>query len=175
MTKNQLTNLIIRQPNKADAGPLLEYLKIIGGESDNLTFGPEGHPNTREQEEAFIESLTRSETHLMVVADFNGEIIGDASLSGSPRERLRHSLELGISVKKAYWRMGVATRLLDAITERARAWPHVIQITLEVKSDNERAIRLYEKSGFIVTGVRAKRMHVNNRYYDTILMVKPLR
>jgi RimJ/RimL family protein N-acetyltransferase len=84
---------------------LLEYLKIIGGESDNLTFGPEGHPNTVEQEEAFIESLTSSETHLMVVADYDGEIIGDASLSGSPRERLRHSLELGISVKKAYWRM----------------------------------------------------------------------
>ncbi|MFA5235884.1 MAG: GNAT family protein [Bacilli bacterium] len=173
--KNDLTDLVIRQPVKADAGPLLEYLKIIGGESDNLSFGPEGHPNTIEQEETFIEALERSETHLMVVADYGGEIIGDASLFGSPRERLRHSLELGISVKKAYWHMGVATRLLEAIIDRVRALPHVIQITLEVKSDNERAIRLYEKFGFTVTGVRSKRMHIKGVYYDTILMVKPLK
>lgn len=171
---DSLKNLIIRQPVKADAAPLLEYLKIIGGESDNLSFGSEGHPNTIEQEEAFIEALDRSMTHIMVVADYAGEIVGDASLFGSPRERLKHSLELGISVKKAYWNMGVATRLFEALIERARAWPHIIQITLEVKSDNERAIRLYEKFGFTVTGVRPKRMHIDGVYHDTILMVKPL-
>lgn len=27
-----------------DAAALLEYLKIIGGETDNLSFGPEGVP-----------------------------------------------------------------------------------------------------------------------------------
>ena len=34
----------IRRAEAADAAALLEYLKIIGGETENLSFGPEGVP-----------------------------------------------------------------------------------------------------------------------------------
>ena len=32
----------IERARPEDAAALLEYLKIIGGETDNLSFGPEG-------------------------------------------------------------------------------------------------------------------------------------
>lgn len=34
----------IQRAEAADAAALLEYLKIIGGETENLSFGPEGVP-----------------------------------------------------------------------------------------------------------------------------------
>lgn len=37
-----------RKPIKEDAKNMLEYLKQVGGESDNLTFGKEGLPFTPE-------------------------------------------------------------------------------------------------------------------------------
>lgn len=36
--------LIIRKARKEDSKALIDYTKIVGGESDNLTFGKEGIP-----------------------------------------------------------------------------------------------------------------------------------
>ena len=36
--------IIIEKATPSDAAMLLEYLKKVGGETDNLTFGPEGMP-----------------------------------------------------------------------------------------------------------------------------------
>lgn len=38
------TPFVIVRAQAEDAAALLEYLKIIGGETDNLSFGPEGVP-----------------------------------------------------------------------------------------------------------------------------------
>ena len=40
----------IKKAEPSDAAMLLEYLKQVGGESDNLTFGPEGMPFSVEAE-----------------------------------------------------------------------------------------------------------------------------
>ena len=41
--------LTIRPAHSEDAAAILAYLRQIGAESDNLTFGPEGLPITEEQ------------------------------------------------------------------------------------------------------------------------------
>lgn len=38
-------NITIEKTAKQDAAAILEYLKIVGGETDNLTFGAEGMPS----------------------------------------------------------------------------------------------------------------------------------
>ena len=49
-------NIEIRKATAADAEKVLDYCKIIGSESDNLTFGAEGVPFSTESEalNAFI-------------------------------------------------------------------------------------------------------------------------
>lgn len=42
-----------------DAAALLEYLKIIGGETDNLSFGPEGVPLDAENERSYLAMQAR--------------------------------------------------------------------------------------------------------------------
>ena len=41
----------------SDAAQLLDYLRAVGGETDNLTFGADGIPFTIEQEAALLEQI----------------------------------------------------------------------------------------------------------------------
>lgn len=54
-----------------------------------------------------------------------------------------------VSVLKTWTGKGIAARLMSQCVEHAKA-SGMRQISLEVASDNTPAIRLYEKSGFIV-------------------------
>ena len=136
----------IRRAEAADAAALLEYLKIIGGETENLSFGPEGVPLSREEEEAYLRAQSGSSDNAQYLAKVNGEIIGTASLNRKPN-RMRHRGEFGISLKKAWWGCGAASALAEAILAFARE-NGFEQLNLEVRGDNARAIRLYEKLGF---------------------------
>ena len=82
-----------------DAAALLEYLKIIGGETNNLSFGPEGVPLTVEAEQSYLAMQAQSHDHIQLLAKVNGEIIGTASLNRKPN-RMNHRAEFGISLKK---------------------------------------------------------------------------
>ena len=129
-----------------DASALLEYLKIIGGETENLSFGPEGAHLDVEAEQAYLGMQAQSHDHIQLLAKVNGEIIGTASLNRKPN-RMSHRAEFGISLKKAWWGCGAASALAQGVLAFARE-SGVRQVNLEVRSDNKRAIALYEKLGF---------------------------
>lgn len=139
-------NVIIEKAKPADASALLAYLKQVGGETENLSFGGEGLPISVEAEAEYLASMENSRDNVMFLAKINGEIVGDASLSRMPR-RLRHRGDLGIAVAKEYWNQGIGRMLLSAIIDFAVENDFRI-IDLQVRSDNFAAIHLYEKFGF---------------------------
>ena len=129
-----------------DAAALLNYLKIIGGETDNLSFGPEGVLLALEAEQSYLRLQAQSTDNVQYLAKVNGEIIGTASLNRK-NNRMCHRVEFGISLKKAWWGCGAASALTEAILSFAKE-NDFRQLNLEVRSDNFRAIHLYEKYGF---------------------------
>ena len=100
------TPFVIVRAQAEDAAALLEYLKIIGGETDNLSFGPEGVPLSVEQEASYLGMQAQSTDHVQYLAKVDGQIIGTASLNRKPN-RMRHRGEFGISLKR---RTGAAAR-----------------------------------------------------------------
>ncbi len=102
-----------------DAAALLEYLKIVGGETENLSFGAEGVPLNVEAERAYLDVQVQSHNNIQLLAKVNGEIIGIASLNRQ-QNRMSHRAEFGISVKKAWWGCGVASTLMKYILAFAR-------------------------------------------------------
>lgn len=129
-----------------DAEALLEYLKIVGGETQNLSFGSEGVPLDLKTERAYLDGQSQSKNNFQVIAKVNGEIIGTASLNRKPN-RMSHRAEFGISLKKAWWGCGAASAMTEKVFDFARE-TGVEQINLEVRSDNKRAIAFYKKFGF---------------------------
>lgn len=137
---------IIEDAKPADAENVLSYLKMIGGESDNLSFGADGVPFSIEAEQSFIQSRLDSKEDVLYLVKYNGEIVGNGSIN-SLSGRMSHRAELGISVRKDYWGKGIGTKLMSALISFARNAGFEI-LSLEVRSDNDRAIRLYERFGF---------------------------
>jgi RimJ/RimL family protein N-acetyltransferase len=178
MSQKQLRSgflLTIRSPYRQDAAMMLEYLKIVGGETDNLTFGKEGHPFSVEEEETFLDSLATSSTTIMLIGLIHDQIVSSVSLGGTSRPRLRHSMELGISVRKDYWNQGIATLMIQEVIQKAKNLEFVEQITLKVSSTNSSAISLYQTLGFQITGTFPRQMKIHGEYIDTYLMILPLK
>lgn len=167
MKSNDIT---IMRAVPEDAEEILEYLKVIGGESDNLTFGAEGFPMTASQEYKYIASMEGSATKVMYVAKENGRIVGEASYNSYTRPRLRHRGELGMSVLRSHQNRGIGTALLSRILEFARDVSKNQMVSLEVRSDNAPAIHLYEKFGFVKIGRFEGYLMIDGKLVDCDIM-----
>lgn len=158
----------VERARPEDAAALIDYLRVVGGESDNLTFGAEGLPATVEEETAFLEKSAADTRSVILLAKEDGEIIGDGHIEAFSR-RLSHRAGLGITVRKAAWGRGVGTAIMERLI--AHAWEQGIEIIeLQVRSDNARAIRLYEKFGFVKIGHYPGFLKVDGVYADCDLM-----
>ena len=163
-------DIIIKKAMPADAGEILAYLKKVGGETDNLTFGEEGLPFSIEDERRYLENLTQSTTSVMYVAKKDEKIVGVASFNGMLGVRMKHRGELAVSVLKCEWGKGIGSILIEAIIDFAKNVAQAEIISLEVRSDNKRAIRLYEKYGFEKIGCFKGFFKINGEYIDFDLM-----
>lgn len=161
--------MIIRKATLDDAKKILEYLKIVGGESDNLTFGNEGINLSIEEEQNYLKNILHSSSNLCIVADDNERIVGVLNLIANSKNRLLHNSEIGVSVIKEYWHKGIGSKLLQYAIEFAMT-KGIENINLTVKSDNENAIKLYQKFGFKKVGTLYRYLKINNEYYDCDLM-----
>lgn len=155
-------NISIEKATTRDAAAILEHLKIVGGETDNLTFGAEGMPFSVEAEEQFIAQLQDSTEGLMLVAKDGERVVAVATLNRQPR-RMSHRGEFGLSVQKAYWNQGIGSRMLEETITFAKENNFVI-IDLQVLSENEHAIYVYEKFGFKKIGTHPKYHKVGDRF-----------
>ena len=158
-----------RAARPSDAAQLLSYLKAVGSESDNLTFGADGIPLSVEQEEHILENLSKSSHSTMLLA-FDGEtIVGNGCIEGSRNLRFRHRCSLAITVRKAYWGNGIGSELMRRLIAFARESGAEV-VSLEVRSDNERAKALYRKFGFTCFGTFEKFFKIGDVYFGADYM-----
>lgn len=169
-----MTKYIIREARKEDAEKVLEYTKIVGGQTNNLTFGSEGLNLTVDEEENILENIYNSDKSIFLLTCLNDEIIGLGNISAKTRNRMNHKAVLGISIKKEFWGQGIAQELMAKLIEFSNeSGLEIIELT--VRSDNERAINLYKKFDFIKTGIIPQDMKIDGEYFDTDYMVLDLR
>lgn len=144
-------SFVIERAQPEDAAAFIKYLKAVGGESDNLTFGAEGIPVTVEAEADFLRKYSADSKSTMLVAKEEGRLIGNAHLESFSRPRTAHRADMGITVRKEAWGRGVGSALMERLIAHAREQGIEI-IELQVRSDNAAAIHLYEKFGFVKIG-----------------------
>ena len=96
-----MDEVLFRPARVEDAAAMLAYLRQIGGESDNLTFGAEGLPLTVEQEAQRLAAAQNDPNFVMLVAECGEELVGVCGLSRLPRARLGHRAAVDVSVRRA--------------------------------------------------------------------------
>ena len=158
-------NITYREAEPSDAGKFLEYSKIVGSETDNLTFGAEGLPFTISQQADYIRKFAGNPGSIMIVAFDEGELIGTGAVSVvSGKPRFAHRREIAISVRKDYWGKGIGTGIMNVLMDFAKKSGAEV-LELEVRSDNEAAISLYKKFGFEKIGTNEKFFKINGEFF----------
>ena len=172
---SNLSDLTIVRAVPEDADALLAYTKTAGAETDNLSFGAEGLDMTAEEVRDMLTHLEHSRYGLILLAKSGGRIVGIGSFTIQKTPRMRHRGEVAVSVLQSCWNNGIGSNLLSLLIRFGREIAGVDLITLEVRSDNEKAIRLYRKFGFKKTGTYPGYIKIDDHLYDCDLMVLNLR
>jgi RimJ/RimL family protein N-acetyltransferase len=73
-------------------------------------------------------------------------------------------------VLKDYWGLSIGKHLLRYLIDWAKKTGKVRKINLRVRVDNERAIRLYQRLGFVIEGTLKREFYVGGRFIDSYLM-----
>ena len=161
--------VVYRECVESDAEMLLAYVNTVGGETDYLSYGKNEFLIPAERERSFIRRFNNTKKDLMLVALVDGLIVANASVESSRISRFAHQGELSVTVLKKYWGQGIATRLIEMLIMHCKE-NGITDLTLFVRSDNERAISLYNKCGFSKIGTHKNYFKINNRYYDADFM-----
>ena len=175
MTLKDGRQCAIRSAEPEDAPRMTRYMKIMLGETPFLLRTPEEFTITEEREAEILAGRRDDPRSLMLVAEVDGEIAACADVqSHGAQSRRFHRAELGISVRKDYWRLGIGSAMMERLIAHARQ-SGFEQIELEVVSTNRRAIGLYVKYGFQVYGTRPHGIkYPDGSYADDYLMRKVL-
>lgn len=168
--------LLLRSLGAQDAQQALSVCKRTAGETLNLIRYEDEWTITVEQEAAYLKKVEDNPKELMIGAFVGETLVGIGSfLLCAPVDRARHRLTLGICVLRAYWGLGIGTALMQTLIEEARKTP-AEQLELEVVSTNERAIRLYERFGFVRFALHPRKLkYRDGTYADMALMMLELR
>ena len=159
----------IRRLNSAD---LIAYRAI---RHEALVHHPEAFVETAERfaarsDEDVGRMLDSLAIFAAVAADRSIDAIVGLSRSDNPKEQHRGWL-IQVYARPALRGTGMAQRLIETAVENAREWG-ILQLHLGVWTENEPALRLYQKLGFVPYGTEPRYLFVNGRYVDEHLMVR---
>lgn len=134
-----------------------------------------GKPLTREEEEKTLkESLKQIEKgkKVWVVVEINGRYCGSGEIRIGSR-RHSHVGEIGISVAKEFREEGIGTELLKTLIDTAKE-KGLRLLTLYCFENNTRACHVYEKFGFIKSGIVPGAISYKNEYIGEVKFYLPL-
>lgn len=108
-----------------------------------------------------------------LVAEVDGRVVGMFDVHTFPnRPRRRHVGTIGMCVHDEWQGKGIGKALMHAGVELADKWLNLTRLELEVFTDNEPAIRLYEQFGFEREGTLRQHAFRDGRYVDSYMMAR---
>jgi RimJ/RimL family protein N-acetyltransferase len=163
---------IVRKAVPADSFKLADYLTIIlRDRMASIADADEMKLDGLAQHD-YLTRLKDNAHAIAMVAECNGEVIGFLTCEGGKRRKVRHTAEVGMSVRSDWRRRGVAAAMVRATERWARGTGVIRKLTLNVFEHNYAAIELYTKLGFEIEGTLRGQIMLDGKYQDLHLMGK---
>jgi L-phenylalanine/L-methionine N-acetyltransferase len=118
---------------------------------------------------SWLENAPPSSKQLL--ADDQGKVIGLIGLNPMLGRR-RHAATIGMGVHDDFKGRGIGSALMAAALDLADNWLDIRRVELTVFTDNDDAIRLYEKHGFVTEGRLKDYAFRDGRYVDAYSMAR---
>jgi len=167
-----MNDLQIREATPQDAASYREHMLRIYDEADvDIPFTPDEYPRTVEQDASNIATYRDADNSLFLVAVTpENEVVGSIRLYGGRIKAVQHVADLALYVNAEYRDQAVGSRLMKIGLDWAHSSGIIKRVQLEVYARNTRAIRVYEKYGFVKEGHRQRSMFQKGEYLDEYLM-----
>ncbi|KQN60452.1 MULTISPECIES: GNAT family N-acetyltransferase [unclassified Rahnella] len=141
-----MSEIVIRHAESTDAQALGQLYAQVPVYSDTLQLP---YPPAALWEGRLANS---SPHRFALVACIDGKLVGNLTLMVEEPWRRRHVATFGIGVDVSFQGRGVGSKLLAAALELCDKWLQVKRVELTVYADNDAAIALYKKFGFMLEG-----------------------
>jgi putative acetyltransferase len=162
---NPPPGLVIRAASVDDAPGITALANLPGFRRNTLRM-----PFQRlETARRWLEGLTADDVQIVAVLD--GTVIGSAGIQRG-KGRQAHVGSLGIGVHDDHVGRGVGGAMLAALVDTADNWMDLKRLDLTVFTDNDRAIAMYRRFGFVEEGVLRAYAFREGRYVDALQMAR---
>lgn len=166
-------HITIREATKDDAANFISFLKDNLNTTPFIPLYPDEFKKTTEEVMEWLQSFNDNNYGIFLLAEFDGLIIGNINLDEHPREMLKHTGSIGMSVLEDWRNKGIGSVLLETLFAWAKSTNQLELLWLQVFGTNMSAIKLYQKMGFIETGRQAQFFKSRaGEYEDSVTMTK---
>ena len=158
---------ILRPGRPTDGRPLARLFADVRREGRWLITSPGA---VSEPSEAFwISEMIRADEHLVLVAEADGDVVGNVLVSVDRGVATEHIGVLSITIADGWRDVGIGSEMVAAAQRWARE-RGLRKLSLGVFPDNERAVAVYEKRGFVREGLRREQYRTGDAFRDEVLM-----
>jgi RimJ/RimL family protein N-acetyltransferase len=158
----------MRPARPTDAGALARLFAAVRAEGRWLA--TPASAVSEPSESFFIGEMIRGGDTLVLVAEADGEIVGNVLVSVERSSVSDHIGTLSIAVLDGWRDVGIGSEMVRAAQEWTRAHG-LAKLALGVFPDNERAIAVYERAGFVREGLRRRQYRgFQSGFRDELLM-----
>jgi len=168
------TTYKIEKANPTDSAKILEFMKVIGSETDNLIFGSEGLKGvtSAEGQKRFLQKFLDEPWYgsYLIAKNQKGEIIGYSYSHTHPRKRVIHCYDFEIAVLKKYQNQGTGTELAKKAIKHLKNNTYCKRLTTHSLLDETKALKFLKKLGFEIEATLKKSIKINNKYLDQYLL-----
>jgi len=168
--------ITLRTALEQDAAQLFATITAYIAHNEGMAWAPDEYRKTEDERRDFILRKLDNPAEILILAELQGEIVGNINFHVGNRQRTAHTGEFGMGMLPKVRSRGLGTLLLNRLVAWANEVPQLEKINLRVISNNPRAMGLYRKLGFLEEGRRVREIkYSDGSYADEILMARLLR
>jgi RimJ/RimL family protein N-acetyltransferase len=157
--------IILRPVDENDAQDIIMHVETIVKAGRYLQ---KEEPRTLEEEIKFILE-TRLKGNMYTAVERNGEVVGIARVLKGELEMKKHTGIFRTWIHPDSQGLGIGKQVMN-YTLRWGLTNHLHKLWLTVFSGNEKAVLVYEKSGFIIEGRQKNQVVIDGNFEDEIFM-----
>jgi len=162
-----MSRFTIRPLRLSDANDIHELMHM-----PNVLYGTSLLPSqTADAWQKTIQRWVEDEHMHIFVAEVQGKAVGIISVCvGTGRES--HVGDIALAVHDKHQRQGIGRMLMMAITDLADNWLNLVRLEMDVYTDNDVAIHLYQQFDFEIEGRKRLDAFRGGRYIDSYSMAR---
>lgn len=159
----------IRVWKEEDVANLALYANNVNIWNNMRNYFP--HPYGEEQATEWITKAIAEVPLVNFAIDVDGQAVGGIGL-GLNTDIYLYSAEIAYWLAEPYWGQGITSEALRQMVDYVYYYFDIVRLYAEVFENNKSSMRVLEKNGFYLEGVRRKAVFKNGVFIDDFIWVK---